>query len=260
MTNLHLERPIAFIDLETTGLNTEQDRIVDICITKVNVDGTEESLSSLINPGMPIPVESTQIHGITDADIKDKPTFQGFAPKVIRFIENCDIGGFGVSKFDLFVLESEFKRAGVVYTREGRQIIDVQNIYHKLEPRDLSAAYNKYCGKALENAHKAHIDVRATIDVLEAQLEQNDGLPRGITGLNEFCNPRNPNWIDADGKFIWFKGEAIINFGKHRGKSLEYMYKNESDYFRWIMSQDFSTEVKEIAQNAMKSVFPKFTQ
>lgn len=134
MTNLHLAKPIAFIDVETTGLNTQQDRIVDICITKIYPDGKEESLSSLINPCMPIPIESTQIHGITDADVDGKPTFKEFAPKLSDFIKGCDLGGFGLIKFDLQVLESEFKKAGITYSKDGKQIVDVQRIYHKLEP------------------------------------------------------------------------------------------------------------------------------
>ncbi|MBI3190633.1 3'-5' exonuclease [archaeon] len=257
MKNLQLIKSVVFIDVETTGLNTQQDRIVDICITKVKPDGNEESLSSLINPGIPIPIESTQIHGITDVDVAEKPTFRDIAPEIFNFIQDCDIGGFGISKFDLFVLESEFKRAGINYSRQGKQIIDVQTIYHKLEPRDLSAAYTKYCGKSLENAHRAHIDVRATIDVLESQLEQNGDLPRDVIGLNKFCNPKDPTWIDDDGKLAWFKGEAIINFGVHKGKTLEFMYKNEPGYLQWIISKDFSPKVKGMAENGIKGKFPK---
>lgn len=257
MTKLQLTKPVAFIDVETTGLNTQQDRIVDICITKVNPDGNEESLGFLINPGMSIPIESTQIHGITNADVDEKPTFQDLASRIFNFIQDCDIGGFGISKFDLLVLESEFKRAGINYSREGKQIIDVQNIYHKLEPRDLNAAYVRYCGRPLENAHRAHIDVRATIDVLESQLEQNGTLPRDMIGLNEFCNPKDPTWIDDDGKFAWFKGEAIINFGVHKGKTLEFMYKNEPGYLQWIINKDFSLKVKNMAEDALKGKFPK---
>jgi len=156
MTNLQLTRPIAFIDTETTGLNNQEHRIVDICITKILPDGKEETLNSLINPTIPIPVESTEIHGITDADVQGKPTFKEFAQKIIDFIENCDLCGFNI-KFDLSFLESEFQRTGVTYSKEGREILDVQHIYYKLEPRDLSAAHLRYCGKPLEKAHGAQI-------------------------------------------------------------------------------------------------------
>jgi len=256
VTNLQLTKPLAFIDVETTGLNTQQDRIVDICVTKLHPDGKEETISSFINPGMPIPIESTQIHGITDDDVKGKPTFNELAPKLFDFIKDCDLGGFGIIKFDLSVLEYEFERVGIKYSKKGKQIIDVQNIYHKLEPRDLSAAHLRYCGKPFENAHKARADVRATIDVLESQLRQHVTLPRDISGLDEFCNPKDPTWIDDDGKFSWFKDNPIVNFGTHKGKTLEFMYKNEPDYLQWMIRKDFSTEVKRIAEDALKGKFP----
>lgn len=256
MTRLQLTRPIAFIDIETTGLNTQQDRIVDICIIKIHPNGTEEILNSVINPGMPISIESTQIHGIKDTDVKGKPTFKEFAQKLIDFINECDLGGFG-TKFDLSFLESEFKRAGINYLREGRQIVDVQRIYHTLEPRDLNAAHLKYCGKPLENAHRAHIDVRATIDVLESQFEQHDILPRDIFSLHEFCNPKDPAWIDDDGKFAWFEGKAIINFGAHKRKTLKFMHENEKGFLKWILTKDFSQKVKDITKDAIEGKFPE---
>jgi DNA polymerase-3 subunit epsilon len=256
MTSLKLTRPIVFIDIETTGLNTQQDRIVDICVIKLHPNGTEETLNSIINPNVSIPIRATQIHGITDTDVRGKPTFKEFAQKLIDFIDDCDLGGFG-TKFDLLILESEFKRAGINYSREGKQIVDVQIIYHKLEPRDLNAAHLKYCGKPLENAHRAHIDARATIDVLESQLEQHEILPRNISGLYEFCNPKDPAWIDDDGKFAWFEGKAIINFGAHKGKTLEFVSKNESSYFQWILNADFSAKVKDIAKDAINGKFPE---
>ena len=260
MTSLQLTRPIAFIDIETTGLNTQQDRIVEICVIKIHPDGAEETLNSVINPNIPIPIESTQIHGITDTEVKGKPTFEEFAQKLIDFIDDCDLGGFG-TKFDLSVLESEFKRVGINYSREGRQIVDVQRIYHKLEPRDLNAAHLKYCGKPLENAHRAHIDARATIDVLESQLGQNNILPHDIPSLCEFCNPRDPTWIDDDGKLAWLEGKAIINFGKrHQGKTLEFVSKNDSSYFQWIINADFSAKVKDIAKDAINGKFPELAK
>ena len=256
MTSLQLTRPIAFIDVETTGLNTQQDRIVDLCVIKIHPNGAEETLNSVINPNIPIPIESTQVHGITDADVKGKPTFAEFAQKLIDFIDNCDLGGFG-TKFDLLILESEFKRVGINYSREGKQIVDVQSIYHKLEPRDLSAAHLEYCGKSLENAHRAHIDVRAAIDVLESQLEQYNILPRDISSLYKFCNPRDSTWIDDDGKFAWSERKAIINFGTHRGKTLEFVSKNNYSYLQWIINGDFSAKVKDIARNAINGKFPE---
>lgn len=251
--NLSLQRPIAFIDIETTGLNKQQDRIVDICIIKIHPDGTEEMLNSVINPNIPIPIGATQVHGITDADVKGKPTFNEFAQRLIDFIDKCDLGGFG-AEFDLSILESEFKRVGINYSREGRKIVDVKSIYHKLEPRNLNAAHLKYCGKPLENAHKAHNDVRATIDILESQLEQHD-IPRDISSLCKFC--RDPAWIDDSGRFVWLGNVAVINFGRHQGRTLQDISKDTSDYLRWIIKDNFSSEVKKIAEDAIKGIFPK---
>jgi len=257
MKNLQLIRPIAFIDIETTGMNPRQDRIVELCIIKVHPDGREEILSSVINPAMQIPIESTQVHGITNEDVKGKPTFNEFAKQLINFIDNCDLGGFG-TKFDLSFLESEFKRAGVIYSEEGRQVIDVQRIFHTLEPRDLNAAHLKYCGKNLKKSHRADIDVRATMDVLEAQLNQHDILPRDVANLCEFYNPKNPLWIDGDGKLIWFEGKAVINFGnKYKGKTLEFVSKTDPSYLQWMINTDFSTKVKEIAKSAINGKFPE---
>ena len=260
MTNLQLTRPIAVIDIETTGLNKQEDRIVDICITKILPNGEEETLNSIINPTIPIPIKSTEIHGITDTDIQGKPTFKEFAPKIISFIDNCDLCGFNIIGFDSYVLESEFKRAGINYSNEGRKIIDVLRIYHKLEPRNLSSAHLKYCGTALEKAHRANTDVKATIKVLESQLEKHDDLPRDVSKLNDFCNPKNPSWIDDDGRFSWFEVIAFINFGKHKVKTIEDMHKNELDYLQWMIKEDFSHKVKDILKDAIRGKFPEPTE
>ena len=256
MKNLKLTRPIAFLDIETTGVNKQNDRVIDICIIKIFPDGREEILDSLINPEIPIPSEATEINGIKDIDVQGKPTFKEFAPKIINFIDNCDLCGFNIIGFDLHLLESEFKRVGINYSNEGRKVIDVLRIYHKLEPRDLISAHLKYCGKVLENAHRAKVDVRATINVLESQLEKHDDIPY-VSELHEFCNPKDPSWIDNEGKLIWYNNEAIINFGKHSGKTLEHIQKNELDYLQWIMSNDFSSDVKRIIENAINGDFPK---
>lgn len=257
MTKLQLTKPIVFIDVETTGLNKQrQDRIVDVCAIKIFPDGREEILNSLINPEMSIPMDSTQIHSIKDVDVIGKPTFGEFSKVFRDFIKDCDLGGFGM-KFDLSILEQEFKRVGVNFSKEGRKIIDVQRIYHELEPRDLSAAHLRYCGKPLENAHKANSDVKATINVLESQLEKHNILPRDIKNLHEFCNPKDPSWIDDDGRFVWFEGKALINFGKHKGKTLEVVSKNDSSYLQWIISDDFSSKVKDISKDAINGKFPE---
>lgn len=261
MTTLKLTRPITFIDIETTGLDArEGHRIVEICLIKINPDGTEETLSSLINPAMQIPFDATKIHGITNEDVKGKPTFNELAPKIIDFIDNCDLGGFN-TKFDLGFLEAEFRSAGIKYSEEERTVLDVQRIFHTLEPRDLSAAHLKYLGKPLEGAHRSDKDVRATIEVLEAQLKQHAHLSREVVGLHEFYNPRDPAWIDKEGKFIWFEGKAHLNFGnKFKGKSLEFVSKIDPSYLQWMLIANFSTKVKEIVQNALDGKFPELTK
>ena len=256
MKGLKLTRPLAVIDVETTGLNKQEDRIIDICITKMLPNGNEETLKSLINPAMPIPLESTSIHRIKDEDVKDKPTFKEFAQKIIDFVRDCDLCGYEL-KFDLEFLGAEFKRAGINYQKGDSIILDVKQIHFKLDPRDLSSAYLKYCGKKLENPHRAEGDVKATIEILEAQLAQHNELPNDVSALQQFSNPRDPSWIDNEGKIRWYDGKAVINFGFHQGKALEYLAKNASDYLRWVTTADFSPEVKRIVNEALEGRFPK---
>ncbi len=254
MKGLELTRPLAVIDVETTGLNKQEDRIIDICITKILPNGNEETLKSLINPTIPIPLESTNIHGIKNEDVNDKPTFKEFAQKIIDFIKDCDLCGYEV-KFDLEVLGAEFKRAGINHQRRDSIVLDVKQIHFKLDPRDLSSAYLKYCGKELENAHRAESDVKATIEILKAQLIQHNELPRDVSALQKFSNPRDPSWIDNEGKIKWYNGKAIINFGLHQGKTLEDLAKNTPSYLQWITTMDFSFEVKHIVNEALEGRF-----
>lgn len=257
MTILSHTRPIVFIDIESTGVNTQQDRIIEIGIIKIHPDGHEEFLSSLINPDIPIPPEAIKIHGITDADVAGKPNFKEFAQKLLDFIKDCDLGGFAINRFDLPLLEAEFQRAGVYYSRKEKLIIDVLTIYHEFEPRNLSAAYKKYCNKELEGAHRSEVDVRATVEVFKSQLEQHEKLPKDILGLHEFCNRKDPNWFDSEGKFTWMGDAVVINFSKYQGRTLEDIAKNEIGFLNWILNKDFSPEVKKIAEDAIKGIFPK---
>lgn len=256
MTILSHTKPIAFIDIESTGINTQIDRIIEIGIVKIYPNGNEESLISLINPSIPIPPETIKIHGITDADVAGSPHFREFAQKLFEFIKDCDLGGFAIKKFDLPILEAEFQRAGIFYSRQEKKIIDILIIYHEFEPRDLRAAYKKYCNKDLEIAHRAETDVRATIDIFKAQLEQHDNLPRDIESLHEFCNPRDPNWIDSEGRFTWMGDAAVINFSKYQGRTLEDIAKNEIGFLNWVLNKDFSSEVKKLVKDALNGQFP----
>jgi len=253
---LQLKRPLAFIDLETTGLNEREDRIVDICITKVFPNGEEQTLNSLINPTIPIPLESTKIHRIKDVDVQNKESFRDFAGKIITFLDNCDLCGFGM-KFDLAVLESEFRRIGISFTLDGRDVLDIQQIYFKMERRDLQAAHLKYCGKTFENAHSASADVKATIDILKSQLELYPELPDSIGDLRKFCRLKEPSWVDDEGKLAWYNGEMVINFSKdHKGKTLKAMVQENPGFLDWMMQKDFSPEVKTIISEAIKGNIP----
>lgn len=257
MKNLQFDRPIAFIDLETTGLSLSSDRIVELTVLKIHPDGSEEFRSVRINPEIPIPKAATVIHGITDEDVADKPRFRQYASSLRDFLDNCDIGGFSVKRFDLPLLEAEFRRSGMAFSRQGRRIVDTQILYHKLEPRDLAAAYRKYCGKELENSHTSEVDVRAAVEILECQLNAHPELPRDVPGLHGFCNPEEADWIDPEGKIVWSEGEAILGFGRYKGKSLKELAAIDTEYLQWIASGDFSTETREIAIKALKGEFPQ---
>lgn len=260
MKNLEFDRPIAFIDVETTGLNVSSDRIVELTILKIYPDGNEELKSHRINPGIPIPAEATDIHGITDEDVVDEPHFQQYSRSICAFLDGCDIGGFGVKRFDLPILEAEFKRVGVEFSRRGRRILDTLIIYHKLHPRDLAAAYKEYCGSELENAHTSGGDARAAAEILEAQLRIHTELPRDVAGLCEFCDGEEANRVDAEGRFIWSEGEAIFTFGKYKGQSLKSVVSMDEEYIEWLARADFSLEIKEIAINALNGNFPKLAE
>ena len=258
LKNLRLERPIAFIDVETTGLNPYSDRIVELSILKIHPDSGEEYKSHRINPGIPIPVSATAIHGITDADVESEPMFRQYARNIRDFLEDCDISGFNVIRFDLPCLEAEFARANVDFSRQGRYLVDSQVIFHKREPRDLEAAYRKYCGGEMKNAHSAEEDAKVSAEVLDGQIEMYVDLPRNVAELSALCWRGEHDYVDADGKFIWVEGEAVCNFGKkHSGRRLEDIALNDPDYLQWIARSNFSGEVKDIATKALDGEFPE---
>ena len=200
---LQLTKPLAFIDLESTGINPFSDRIVEICVLLMHPDGKQVEKTRRINPEMPIPSSSTEIHGITDQDVANEPTFKQLASGFLKFLADADLAGFNIHRFDLPLLKEEFKRAGFKLETSSRKIIDVMRIYHKKEPRDLAAACNFYLGKPFEDHHQAAADVKITAEIFAAQLEQYTDLPQTIEGLAEFSDIRDNNWIDAEGKFRW---------------------------------------------------------
>jgi len=258
LKNIKLERPLAFIDVETTGLKTLSDKIVELSILKIHPDGNEEYKSHRVNPGIPIPAEATAIHGITDTDVAKEPTFSRYAKSICDFLEGCDIAGYNVIKFDLPLLEAEFARANVDFSRQGRSLVDSQVLYHQREPRDLQAAYMKYCGKEMENAHCAESDATATAEILDGQLEMHQDLPRDMAGLCALCYKVDETYIDTDGKFIWVDGEAICNFGKkYMGRKLQDIAAEDPGYLDWISGAEFSSQVKTIVTEALLGHFPQ---
>ena len=253
---LNLNRPLIFIDLETTGINVATDRIIEICLIKVDPDGTQETFTQRVNPTIPISQEAFEVHGISQEDVKNEPTFAELAPTFSNFIGNSDLAGYNAIKFDIPLLVEEFLRANVDFDLKNRRIVDVQNIFHKMEPRNLAAAYKFYCRKELENAHSAEADTRATLEILKSQLDMykdtefkdKDGqvsLPvvNDIASLSEFSyHNRNADLI---GHIIFNdKGEEVFNFGKYKGKSVARTFGEEPQYYDWMMKSKFPLSTK----------------
>jgi DNA polymerase-3 subunit epsilon len=241
---LQLTRPIIIFDLETTGINLTEDRVVEISLIKVMPDGKTETKTRRINPEMHIPEQATAIHHITDEDVKNEPTFKQVAKSLAKIFEGCDIAGFNSNRFDIPMLDQEFQRADVDFDFSKARFVDVQTIFHKKEPRNLVAAYRFYCGKDLENAHSATADTQATYEVLLAQLERYEDLPTTVDKLSDFSS-QNRN-VDFMGRLIYDeKGREIINFGKYKGKVAEEVLKKDLGYYGWIMQGDFTKNTKD---------------
>ena len=242
---LNLKRPIVFFDLETTGVDTSKDRIVEISMIKIMPDGEEFVRTRKINPEMPIPPEATAVHGITDEDVKDQPTFRQVAKSLAQFIQGCDFGGFNSNRFDLPVLVEEFLRVGVDVDLKRRKFVDVQNIFHKKEQRTLVAAYKFYCEKDLTDAHSAEADTRATYEVLCSQLDRYDDLENDIDFLAEFSE--RDKTVDYAGRILYNeKGEEVFGFGKYRGQKVEEVFQREPSYYAWMMEGDFPLYTKKV--------------
>lgn len=255
--NLKLTKPMIFFDLEATGTNPQVDRIVEICVAKLSPGGQSEVKTRRINPGVPIPFESTEIHGIKNEDVANEPSFSSIAASLYMYFEDCDIAGYNIIRYDIPLLCNEFKRAGFNFSTDGRRLIDAQNIFHKMEPRTLSAAYSFFCGKELNNAHNAEADVLATVAVLDAEMERYPKLPRNIDELHEFCNPTDPNSIDKTGKFKWNENnDAVVAFGKNKGILLKDIAVQNPNFLSWITRMDFQDDAKKIAKDALAGKFP----
>ncbi|HPG00470.1 MAG TPA: 3'-5' exonuclease [Kiritimatiellia bacterium] len=253
---LKLDRPLAIFDIESTGINRKLDRIIDLAILKLTPDGKAESHTFRCHPGMPIPPDSTAVHGITDADVKDCPPFAQLAPRIVAVLEDCDLAGFNILGFDIPVLCEEFARAGVGFSVEGRRVLDAQRIFHRKVPRDLPAALQYYCGEMHLAAHDAMEDVNATLRVLQGQLGMYPDLPRDMDELDAFCNPRDPSWVDRTGKFRWTGDEVVVNFGKKQGEKLRTVVREEPSFLNWMLRSDFPRDTQEIIRNALNGKYP----
>jgi DNA polymerase III subunit epsilon len=252
---LNLKLPLCFFDLETTGINITQDRIIEIAVIKLMPNGESIRKSNRINPTVPISAESSAIHGITNEDVKDKPTFKEVAKEYIKFFEGSDLAGFNILKFDMPMLVEEFLRAEIDFDYSRKKIIDAQRIFHIMEKRTLSAAFKFYCGGELTQAHSAEADTQATMDVLLAQVERyenqdvTDSLGKKIGTITNSAEAlsqlTSADLVDLAGRMTKNeKGEAIFNFGKHKGKSVLKVFKDEPAYYDWMMNGDFALDTK----------------
>jgi len=243
--NLNLKNPLAFFDLETTGINVAKDRIVEISIVKVFPNGKEEIKTLRINPGVPIPPETTKIHGITDEDVKDAPAFKEVGKNIAKFLEGCDLAGYNSNRFDIPLLAEEFLRADVDFDMRKRKFVDVQTIFHKMEQRTLAAAYKFYCQKSLENAHSAEADTKDTYEVLKGQLDRYEELENDVDFLSKFSTQNKK--ADFAGYIAYNKdGEEVFNFGKNKGKTVQEVLEEQPGYYGWMINSDFPLYTKKI--------------
>jgi len=245
--NLNLARPLVFFDLETTGSNISSDRIIEIFLLKINPDQSRESWSTRINPGIPIKKEATEVHGITDEDVKNQPPFAALAPKIEQFFENADIAGYNSNYFDIPLLMEEFYRVGIYFDISNKKTVDVYKIFSKMERRDLAAAYKFYCGKDHPDAHSAEADVLATFQILEAQLEKyGDEIQNEIGFLHAFTT--DTEMVDIGRRLINENGIVRYNFGKYKGMAVTEVFAKDPSYYHWIMRGEFHIDTKKKLQ------------
>lgn len=253
---LRLDRPLVVFDLEATGLNKRADRIVAIALVRYEPSGRIEQADYLINPGIPIPEETTAIHGITDADVAAAPSFAEMAESLAAHFEGADLAGYNILGYDIPLLTEEFARANRPFSVDGRRILDAQRIFFRNEPRDLSAALRYYCGDSHDNSHDALGDVLATIRVLDGQFRKYPELPDAMDALNDYCDPRDPAWVDRAGRLKWARGEVVFNFGKFQGQSLRATVSDDPNFITWLLRSDFPDDTKQIVRDAVNGKYP----
>ena len=249
---LELTQPLAFFDLETTGIDPATDKIVEIAILRVDPGGDREAVTRRINPERPIPREASAVHGIRDEDVADAPPFRQVARELLGVFKDAHLAGFNVRRFDVPLLDRELRECGLDLALSSRRIVDVMTIFHKREPRDLSAAVRFFLAREHDGAHGAHADVAASIDVFEAQLDRYPDLPRTIEALDLWCNPVPPGAVDRGGKFVLREGEVVFAFGKQKGRALSEVARKQPDYLEWILKQDFPEDARSLVLAALR--------
>jgi DNA polymerase-3 subunit epsilon len=252
---LQLQRPLAFIDLETTGINVTADRIVEIAVVKILPSGEKQVKRKLINPQTPIPQNASNVHGITDDMVKDAPTFKQSANEIKQFLDGCDIAGFNSNKFDIPMLIEEFARAGLDFSIADKKMVDVQKIFHMMEQRTLTAAYRFYCEKSLDDAHSAEADATATWEVLEAQVQRYPQIGNTVESIMKFTG--EDDFVDLARRFIKQNGIEIFNFGKFKGRPVAEVLKQEPQYYDWMMKGDFALNTKQKLTEMFNRTFLK---
>lgn len=255
--SLRLDKPLVVFDLETTGVSIQHDRIVSICVAKILPDDGIEVKTRLVNPQVPIPPEAIEVHGITDEDVKDQPTFPQMAKSLNAYLENCDLAGFNIIYYDIPLLMNEFNRTTVEFSMHERKVVDAYQIFRRREPRTLAAAMEHYCNEELKDAHNCEADVLATIKVFEAQLHHYGDLPHTVDELDQAFNPRTHQFVDWEGKLRWDKGQVVIGFGQKRGTALRLLVQEDRSYLEWILDGDFSGEVKQVVASALNGEYPE---
>lgn len=257
MKNLSFGRPVAFFDLETTGTDPASDRIVEIAVLRMLPGGERESRTRRIHPERPIPPEATAVHGIRDEDVRESPVFRQIARGLLDFLGDADLAGFGVLRFDVPLLDREFRDCGLDLGLAQRRILDMMTIYHRKESRDLSAAVRFYLGREHQGAHSAVADVEATAELFDAQLARYTDLPREVAALEQWLKPPvPPDAVDRAGKFVWRNGEVVFSFGRYSGKSLREIAREQKDYLDWILRTDFPPDAREMVLAALRGEFP----
>jgi DNA polymerase-3 subunit epsilon len=255
--NLQLDRPLVVFDLETTGTDPATDKIVEVSAVRFEPDGGREARTRRVNPGRPIPPDATAVHGIRDEDVRDEPSFRQIARSLLEFLQGADLAGFNVGRFDIPLLDREFRECGLNLELSSRRIVDAMTVFHRKEPRDLSAAVRFYLDREHEGAHSAEADVIATAEVLDAQLARYSDLPRSVDGLEGWLRAGKGRLVDRAGKLIWKGGEAVLAFGKHRGKALRTLAEENRGYLEWIANSDFPADTQELVKDALAGRFPR---